>query len=51
MAAESRGLQIGGVTYALVILSTIATALRVYCRAGVTKAFGTDDWLAVIAQV
>lgn len=51
MAVESRGPQIAAVTYTLVIVSTIATLLRVYCRAWVIKAFATDDWLAVIAQV
>lgn len=51
MAVESRGPEIEGIAYGSVILSSIATLLRVYCRAWVLKAFSVDDWLAVIAQV
>lgn len=32
-------------------LSTIAIILRCYCRAVIVKAFGADDWFAVIAWV
>ena len=51
MAIESRATQIAAIGYTFVILSTIATCLRVYCRAFVIKAFALDDWFAVIAQV
>jgi len=51
MAIESRAAEIAGTAYAFLILSTIATCLRVYCRAFVIKAFALDDWFAVIAQV
>ena len=48
---ETRGPQIAANAWAFVVLSSIATLLRVYCRGFVTKAFGLDDWLAVVAQV
>ena len=32
-------------------LSTITTALRVYCRTFVVKNFGVDDWLALLAYM
>ncbi|KAH6972854.1 hypothetical protein BKA56DRAFT_492464 [Ilyonectria sp. MPI-CAGE-AT-0026] len=51
MAAESRGPQIGAIAYTFVIVSSIATILRVYCRGWVIKAFAADDWLAVAAQI
>jgi hypothetical protein len=51
MAIESRGPQIEAIAYTFVVISTIATVLRVYCRGWVIRAFGADDWLAVIAQV
>jgi hypothetical protein len=48
---ESRGAQVNGITYTFVIISSIATLLRIYCRVWVMKAFALDDWLAVAAQV
>jgi hypothetical protein len=51
MGTDTRGPQVMANTIAMLTLSTIATALRIYCRAGVIKNFGLDDWLAVIAQV
>jgi hypothetical protein len=51
MAIESRATQIAAIGYTFLILSSIATCLRVYCRAFVIKAFALDDWFAVIAQV
>lgn len=51
MAPENRALQIRAVTYTFVTISSIAIALRIYCRAWVIKAFAADDWLAVVAQV
>ncbi|KAL2210664.1 hypothetical protein CC79DRAFT_1366047 [Sarocladium strictum] len=51
MAIESRATEIAAVAYTLVILSSIATALRVYCRSWLIKSFALDDWLAVAAQI
>lgn len=51
MATESRAAQVLAVTYSCLFVSSIAVALRVYCRVWVTKAFAVDDWLAAIAQV
>ncbi|KAK8136759.1 hypothetical protein PG984_004699 [Apiospora sp. TS-2023a] len=51
MAVETRGPQIAANAWAFVVLSSIATILRIYCRGWVTKAFGLDDWLAVVAQI
>ncbi|KAF7531085.1 hypothetical protein G7054_g9218 [Neopestalotiopsis clavispora] len=51
MATDTRGPQIAAITYVFLILSTIATLLRVYCRGRVIKAFAMDDWLAVVAQI
>ncbi|KAK8034865.1 hypothetical protein PG993_009860 [Apiospora rasikravindrae] len=48
---ETRGPQIAANAWAFVVLSSIATILRIYCRGWVTKAFGLDDWLAVAAQI
>ncbi|KAG5810166.1 hypothetical protein H9Q74_005346 [Fusarium xylarioides] len=50
MAIESRATQIAAIGYTFVILSSTATCLRVYCRGWIVKAFGADDWLALIAQ-
>ncbi|PQE28884.1 hypothetical protein CJF30_00003908 [Rutstroemia sp. NJR-2017a BBW] len=47
---QSRAAQVAAVTWVMVFLSTIATLLRIYCRGFLIKAFGPDDWLAVIAQ-
>lgn len=51
MAGENRGPQVAGVAGFFVSLSTIFVFLRVYCRVVVVKAFGADDYLAVIAWV
>ncbi|KAG9254598.1 uncharacterized protein F5Z01DRAFT_654303 [Emericellopsis atlantica] len=51
MAIRSRADQIAGVAYTFLVMSTIATLLRIYCRAWVIKAFSLDDWLAVGAQI
>lgn len=48
---ESRGDQVNGIAYTFIIISSIATLLRVYCRVWVIKAFALDDWLAVAAQI
>ncbi|KAH8651412.1 hypothetical protein BX600DRAFT_102377 [Xylariales sp. PMI_506] len=50
MAAETRGPQISAIAWTFLILSTVASLLRVYCRAWVIKAFAADDWLAIVAQ-
>ncbi|EME40870.1 hypothetical protein DOTSEDRAFT_137132 [Dothistroma septosporum NZE10] len=44
-----RGPQVMGIYLLFLILSTVATALRVYCRAVVIRLFGWDDCLAVLA--
>ncbi|KIM95532.1 hypothetical protein OIDMADRAFT_133757 [Oidiodendron maius Zn] len=46
-----RGPQVNGVAGLFLALSTIAIALRCYCRAVLVKSFGIDDWFAVIAWV
>ncbi|PSR89050.1 hypothetical protein BD289DRAFT_366386 [Coniella lustricola] len=51
MGAETRGPQIAAVTWTLMFMSTVATALRIYCRGWIIKAFGMDDWLAVGSQI
>ncbi len=51
MAAENRGPEVSGVAGFFLALSTVAIILRSYCRAYVVKAFGWDDWVAVIAWV
>ncbi|KAK7403418.1 hypothetical protein QQX98_010831 [Neonectria punicea] len=48
---DTRGPQIHAITWTFLIVSSIATLLRAYCRAWVIKAFAADDWLAVIAQL
>ncbi|KXJ89532.1 hypothetical protein Micbo1qcDRAFT_213023 [Microdochium bolleyi] len=50
MAIGGRGYEVQGNGIAMLALSSIATALRVYCRGWVIKAFALDDWLAVAAQ-
>ncbi|CAJ2503689.1 Uu.00g110830.m01.CDS01 [Anthostomella pinea] len=51
MTSGSRGPVIEAVTLAFLVISSIATVLRIYCRGWVIKAFALDDWLAVAAQV
>ncbi|KAK9771444.1 hypothetical protein AB5N19_03193 [Seiridium cardinale] len=51
MAVENRGQQISAIAWTFVTVSSIATLLRIYCRGWVLKAFGSDDWLAVAAQI
>lgn len=46
-----RGPQVSAVAGLFLALSTIGIILRCYCRAIVVKAFGLDDWFAVIAWV
>jgi hypothetical protein len=46
-----RGPQVNGVAIFFLALSTVAILLRCYCRALVVKAFGVDDWFAVVAWV
>ncbi|KAK8065487.1 hypothetical protein PG997_012234 [Apiospora hydei] len=48
---DTRGPQIAANAWAFLILSSIATLLRIYCRGWVIKSFGLDDWLAVAAQI
>lgn len=51
MTVGGRGYEVQGNAIAMVVLSTIATILRVYCRGWVTKSFALEDWLAIAAQV
>ncbi|KAH7125843.1 hypothetical protein EDB81DRAFT_764939 [Dactylonectria macrodidyma] len=48
---DSRGPQVRAVAITFLVISTIATILRVYCRGRIIKAFAADDWLAVAAQI
>jgi hypothetical protein len=50
MAIETRADQIAGIGITFLVLTTIATLLRVYCRAVIIKAFAIDDWFAIIGQ-
>jgi hypothetical protein len=50
MAIDSRADQIAGIGITFLVLTSIATLLRIYCRAVVIKAFSIDDWFAIIAQ-
>lgn len=51
MAIDSRAQQVTAVAWTFLVVSSIATLLRIYCRGWVIKAFSLDDWLAVGAQV
>lgn len=51
MPAENRGPEVAGVAGAFLLLTTIAIALRCYCRAFVVKSFGWDDNAAIVAYV
>ena len=46
-----RGPEVLGVAGLFLSLTTIAIALRCYCRALVVKSFGLDDWSALLAWV
>ena len=46
-----RGPQIMAVYVFFLIICTVTTWLRVYCRVRIVKKFGIDDGLAVIAWV
>jgi hypothetical protein len=46
-----RGIEVFAVYLLFLTLTTITVALRVYCRAHIQKAFGTDDYFAVLAWV
>ncbi|OLN83358.1 hypothetical protein CCHL11_03079 [Colletotrichum chlorophyti] len=48
---ENRGPELLDVNIFFVSAAILATALRCYVRAGLVKAFGTDDWLMVLALV
>jgi len=51
MASDYRGAQAGEVAILFLALSWTAVLLRVYVRAILTKAFGVDDYLSVLALV
>jgi hypothetical protein len=46
-----RGVEVFAVYLLFLALTTITVALRVYCRAHIQKAFGADDYFAVLAWV
>jgi len=46
-----RGIEVLAVYSLFLGLTTITVALRVYCRAHIQKAFGIDDYFAVLAWV
>jgi hypothetical protein len=51
VSPADRGIQMLGVYSLFIALTTIATALRVYCRTVIVKKFGVDDYLAATAWV
>ena len=48
---EDRGPELLGVNMSFLATALISISLRCYVRAFMVKAFGTDDWLMVIAAV
>lgn len=46
-----RGIEVFAVYLLFLALTTVSVALRVYCRSHIQKAFGTDDYFAVLAWV
>ena len=46
-----RGPQLAGVIGLFTALSTVAVAMRCYCRMVTVKNFGMDDWFALVAWV
>lgn len=51
IAPAGRGVEVLAVYSLFLALTTVTVALRVYCRAHIQKAFGTDDYFAVLAWV
>lgn len=51
LTPAGRGIEVFAVYLLFLALTTISVALRVYCRAHIQKAFGTDDYFAVLAWV
>ncbi|KAK1976066.1 hypothetical protein LZ30DRAFT_667493 [Colletotrichum cereale] len=47
---ENRGPELLAVNIFFVSTAIVATALRCFVRAGLVRAFGTDDWLMVLAS-
>ncbi|KAK2030771.1 hypothetical protein LX32DRAFT_637841 [Colletotrichum zoysiae] len=48
---ENRGPELLAVNIFFVTAATVAIALRCFVRAGLVRAFGSDDWLMVLAWV
>lgn len=46
-----RGIEVLAVYALFLVLTTVTVSLRVYCRAHIQKAFGADDYFAVLAWV
>lgn len=51
IAPAGRGVEVLAVYSLFLALTTITVALRVYCRAHIQKAFGWDDYFALISWV
>lgn len=51
MELEGRAPEFFKVLVVMIILATVATALRVYVRLKIVKAFGVDDYFMVAALV
>ena len=49
--SDDRSGEVVGVIIFFLSLSTVAVALRCYCRIRVVKVFGWEDWLAIMAHV
>lgn len=51
MPSDNRGPEVLGVAGTFLALTTVAIALRIYCRMYVVKLFGWDDWFALTSWV
>lgn len=51
IAPAGRGIEVLAVYSLFLALTTITIALRVYCRAHIQRAFGWDDYFALISWV
>lgn len=48
---EDRGPQLRAVAVSLYALTLLALLLRCYARLAIVKAFGSDDWMMLVAMV
>lgn len=51
MAVDDRGPELLRVAWSFLILTSLVTLLRIYCRAWEVRCFWIGDWLAAAAQV